>query len=372
MRIGLNATCFNDRPSGATQRFRGIYGALIRRCPSIEFVLFEPADCRVADWFGELPNLSVRRTPIPATGRLSRAMAGLRYWRSAASKERLDIFENFSLPLVELAGCASMMTVHDIREGRPGVSPLRRKIYARVLRRALDRSERVITVSETMRQEILAFHPSARVSTVYNGIDPTALETCLAKMLETRRKFSLPENFILSVGHLEARKNYPTLIDAVGKLRTEGRDIKLVIVGNPGVRESQEGLIAEQISRLGLSSEVTLLSNVTADELAAIYGLCRMVVFPSLYEGFGIPLIEAMAARRPIVLSDTPVFRELTEGRGIYFQPHDSDALASEVGRILSSAAAQDAVVAYGTARVSDFEFETLAAQVEQIYATVA
>ena len=76
MRIGLNATCFNDRPSGANQRFLGIYGALVRRRPDIEFVVYEPADQRIADWFGGAPNVVARPTPIPSVGRFARLRAG--------------------------------------------------------------------------------------------------------------------------------------------------------------------------------------------------------------------------------------------------------------------------------------------------------
>ena len=83
MRVGLNATCLNDRPSGARQRFLGIYGALFRRLPDVEFVIYEPNDCRLTKWFEGLSNVTARVTPVPSMGRLGKFKAGISYWRQA-------------------------------------------------------------------------------------------------------------------------------------------------------------------------------------------------------------------------------------------------------------------------------------------------
>ena len=101
MKIGLNATCINDKPTGARQRLLGIYGELIKSLPEAEFVVYEPLDCRVGDWFGKAPNLSVRRSPLPSEGRSRKFINGLNYWHNALYKERLDIFEGLNLPLIK-------------------------------------------------------------------------------------------------------------------------------------------------------------------------------------------------------------------------------------------------------------------------------
>ena len=103
-------------------------------------------------------------------------------------------------------------------------------------------------------------------------------------------------------------------------------------------------------------------------ELADLYSLCRRVAFPSRYEGFGIPVLEAMAAQRPIVLSDIPVFRELTEDKGIYFPPDNSEAMAGVIADLLLCRGRQEKLVTYGRERVRAFTFPQLAAQVEQVY----
>src|SRR5438105_1070917 len=93
VRIGLNATCFNERPSGAKQRFIGIYGELVRRLPEVEFVVYEPADCRVRSWFAGAPNVAGKRTPLRSEGRILKSLYALQYWRTGPHQERVDFFE---------------------------------------------------------------------------------------------------------------------------------------------------------------------------------------------------------------------------------------------------------------------------------------
>ena len=365
MRVGLNATCLNERPSGAKQRFIGIYGALFRRCPDIEFVIYQPRDCNVGAWFNGAPNVAVRPTPLPSTGRAARMLKGLGYWRSAFAQDRLDLFETFHLPLVDARNCPTVLTVHDARPVLPEIPLAKRMLHGAVFRRALRRADHVVTVSDAMRRELLAICPEASVSTIYNGIDPAPFNRLPASGEQTRSKLGLPTQFILAVGHLEARKNYIRLIQAVATLRDRGQPISLVIVGNDG---GQAKGVVEEINRLSLSDVVRLLSGVTDRELADLYSLCTMVAFPSRYEGFGIPVLEAMAAQRPIVLSDIPVFRELTEDKGVYFPPDDSEAMAGVIADLLSCRERQEKLVSYGRERVRAFTFPQLAAQVEQVY----
>lgn len=369
MRVGLNATCFNDRPSGAKQRFRGIYGALIQRRPDIEFILYEPEDCEVGRWFGDAPNVTRRRTRMRSTGRVRRAMHGAVSWPRLLQADRLDLFETFHLPLVRAPDCPTIVTVHDARPVLAEVPLLKRLLYGNVLRSALRKADHVVTVSETMRREILDIEPKAEVTTIYNGIDPAPFRSVPQFSLsETRERFALPDKFLLAVGHLERRKNYPLLIEAVAALGRQGQQLSLVIVGNEGGAGSE---INALVTSLGLEEDVRILSGVTDTELAALYRLSTLAVFPSYYEGFGIPVLEAMAAGKPLLLSDTPVFRELTEDRGAYFPAHDVHALSTALSALLADAQQRTQLVAYGEQRVEDFAFAELAAQVEHVYAAL-
>jgi glycosyltransferase involved in cell wall biosynthesis len=369
MRVGLNATSLNDRPSGAKQRFIGLYRALAARRPDIDLIVFEPADCHVATWFEGLPNVHARATPLPSADRVRRTALGLRFWRGALKHEQLDLFEHFHLPLVKAPDCPTILTIHDPRSVRPEVPPLRRAIPMLVFRHAVAGADHLVTVSETMRQELRGLGAVLPITSIYNGIDPEPFgrkEPGRAKA--TRSQLGLSEPFLLAVGHLEERKNYARLIEAVAHLRGTGRAIGLVIVGNDA---GLGNILTEQIGRCGLSKNIKLLEGIAEEQLVDLYALAEIVVFPSRYEGFGIPILEAMAARRPLVLSDIPVFRELTESRGAYFPPEDSQAMADGIARVLDSPARQAELVAYGDERVRAFGFDELARQLGNLYETV-
>ena len=337
MRIGLNATCLNDRPSGARQRFVGIYGEVIRQNPDTEFVIYEPSDC-------------------------ARKLAkGLGYWKTALRNDRLDLFEMFNLPMVRAPDCPTILTVHDTRQVRSEVAPIPRALYRLAWRRTLAGADHVITVSDTIRTEVLSLQPRARATTIYNGIP----ETTVARLDEAPSGGSRSEGYLLSVGHLEPRKNYGVLIRAVALLRDRGIRKELVIVGNDGGSRTE---IAALVASLGLGDAVRLRQDVPTADLRDLYERCEAVVFPSRYEGFGIPVLEAMGAGKPLILSDISVFREITEDRGAYFAATDAAALASLIGTVAEDDALRDRLVAYGRARVRDFTFPALAAQVTKLH----
>jgi glycosyltransferase involved in cell wall biosynthesis len=175
MRVGINATCLNERPSGAKQRFIGIYGSLFNLRPDIVFILYEPSDCRVSEWFPRQANIQPRQTPIPSTGRFKKLFAGWYYWKKAFKRDRLDIFESMHLPLISSDSIVTLLTVHDIRGIYPGNSLIKRLVWASELRKGLAKADHVITVSSAMRDEIHRINPRCDVSVIYNGIDGTSL-----------------------------------------------------------------------------------------------------------------------------------------------------------------------------------------------------
>lgn len=366
MRVGLNATCLNDRPSGAKQRFVGIYGALFKRLPDVEFVIFEPRDCRVSGWFAGQANLSARSTPVPSMGRLCKFTAGFGYWRQAFARVSFDLFEAMHLPLVRPTGGKAILTIHDVRGLHADNSLFQRALFATVLRRALRHADHVVTVSAAMRAEILAFCPHTPVSVVYNGLDVMLFASVTQADCDAfLSKYQLPRDFILSVGHFERRKNYPRLIEAIALLKQRRQDYPLVIVGN----ESGKGaLLAQQIAEQNLSNRVTLLTGLTDLEVRCAYLLCGLFVFPSTYEGFGIPILEAMAANRPMALSNLPVFKEITEGQSLYFPPDDVEAMADAIETGLSSSETRVRMVKYGEQRVTSFGFDRLAEGMAGVY----
>jgi len=334
--------------------------------PEAEFVIYEPSDCRVGAWFDGASNVTVRRTPLPSEGRVKRFVGGLKYWGNALSLEKFDFFEAANLPLVKAPTGQTLLTIHDIRGMRPESGMLERAAYKVFFERSLRAANHVITVSEAMKKEILDFFPGVPISVIYNGLDAHKFNG-LAKydLNAVRQKYVLPNKFILAVGHFEKRKNYLRLVEAMARLRDQGRPYSLVIVGN---NSGERQAIKDRVKSENLSNDVRFLSGLSDLEVRCVYKLCNLFVFPSSYEGFGIPILEAMAANCPMVLSDIPVFREITQGKGVYFHHSDTQAMALAIEVVMSSSHERERLVKYGSERIQDFSFQGLAKQMETLY----
>ncbi len=367
MRVALNATCLNDRPSGAKQRFFGMYRVLAKRMPDVEFVVFEPADCRMQGWFRGLANVRTRPTPIPSEGRWRKLFQAGRFWSNVLRNEPFDVFEGFHLPLPPVPGAKTILTVHDVRRLHAEWGWLERTAFRQALTRAIRNANVVVTVSEAMKQELLPFCAQTPICVIPNGLDAsgTDRQPSAADLDAFRIRFALPDRYLLAVGHLEPRKNYPNLIEALALLRDTGHTHHLLIVGNDS---GERAKLEAQIAARGLKGCVRLASGVSDMELRCAFALCDLFVFPSTYEGFGIPILEAMAAGRLMALSDIPVFREITEGHSIYFSPFDAKDIAKGIERALSSKEEQDRLVHHGLERSKTYDYSAIASRYEALY----
>jgi glycosyltransferase involved in cell wall biosynthesis len=365
MKIALNATCLNNRPSGAKQRFIGLYNELFLHCPNDEFVIYEPIDCKMSSWFEGTTNVVFKQTPLHSEKRFQKFSCGQLYWPSTLKTLQPDLFESYHLPVVKAPTGQTLLTIHDIR-GLVFLSGLERTIYKTILNRSLKITNQIITVSESMRNDILQYYPDLKISVIYNGIDTSKYDAISDDdLITTRQKFSLPDNFLLAVGHFEHRKNYLTLIEAMARLHERGITIHLVIVGNDS---NQMNIVKERIHSLGISDYIIIFNGLSDFDVRCFYKLCKLFVFPSAYEGFGIPILEAMAAKCPMVLSDIPVFREITQEQGVYFPHNDSEAIADAIDKVLSSDSEITRLIQYGNQRVQDFSFSKISMDLVSLY----
>jgi glycosyltransferase involved in cell wall biosynthesis len=365
MKIGLNATCFNDRPSGAKQRFIGLYGELFKRMHDSEFLIYQPKDCDFSKWF-QLPNIRIIPTPISSEGRVAKLLQGLNFWQSTLNREKLDLFECFNLPTIKNNHGSTIQTIHDIRSINADGNSIKNFFSDLVHQQAVNKCEKIITVSQTMKGSILNSFPNANVEYIYNGIDIKHFVSQDSSVLASIQKaLSLPVNFLLAVGHFETRKNYEALIDCMALLKEQGLDYPLVIVGNDNGGKVK---IAEKVQSKNLQDSVFLFSNLSDEEVQCIYQLCSAFIFPSIYEGFGIPILEAMAHVKPFILSDIDVFIEITENQGVYFQPHCPESMALAVKDVLTNIDISSRLTEYGQHRVKDFDFKNLALKLQTTY----
>lgn len=335
--------------------------------PEVEFIVFEPADCRMADWFSGLSNVHTRATPIPSEGRWRKLLYSSLFWRKMFRQQSFDLFEGSHLPLPKVTSGKTILTVHDVRGLHPDSAWHSRAALRLALTRAITNADMIVTVSEAMKQELLPYCGRAPVCVIPNGLDDWTeyVHPVPTELAAFRSKFALPDRFLLAVGHLERRKNYPRLIEALAHLRKSRHDYHLLIVGNEG---GERAALEASIAAKGLKRSVTLASGLTDHEVRCAYALCELFVFPSTYEGFGIPILEAMAAGKPMALSDIPVFREITAGDSAFFSPLDPYDMARVIQRVLASRYEKPSLLSHQSERLKAYNYSSIASQYENLY----
>jgi len=370
MKIGINATCFNKRPSGAKQRFLGIYYPLIKRMNDTSFVIYQASDYNLSQYFTDLTNVTFRKTPIPSSGRLVKFLRGKIYWKNALKKENFDLFEGFNLPIVKAPTGKTIITVHDIRDISISKKSFKSIFYKLVMTSSLKSADHIITVSKSMKEEIRKYFPNLDVSVIYNGINPENFkEKSTTELLQLKRKLKLPDSFILSVGHIEKRKNYLNLIDAISYLKNNNKIYYLVIVGNDN---NYRRNVDEYIKTKNLDDYISVYSGLSDDEISGIYQLCKLFIFPSYYEGFGIPILEAMASNTIISLSNIPVFREITHNKLNYFNPNNSIDIANNIIQSLTINKEEQDFLNYRKEIIKEFDFAKISKKMEYLYRSLA
>ena len=275
------------------------------------------------------------------------------------------------MPLIRGRSELALLTIHDIRGVHLQDMWFKRMFHNMVLKSSLKRADHVITVSNYMKNEISNHFPNVPISVIYNGIN--VKEVCSATDTEISgviSKFKLPSEFILAVGHFEARKNYSSLIKALEILHASDSKINFVIVGNDS---GEMNSIIKMSESLGLKNYVKILSGITDIELKIIYKKAKLFVFPSSYEGFGIPVLEAMNAKIPLVLSNIPVFREIAGDQcPLYFNYSDSKSIANNISNLINSSANErQEMINHGKKIVEDFDFDIIAESLENLYKAV-
>ncbi len=247
--------------------------------------------------------------------------------------------------------------------------------YARVvLPRAARSADAIITLSQASRADIverLAI-PEERVTVIPPGVDPSfrpiAPESGPAE--EVRHRYQLQDDFVLTVGSVEPRKNLPRVLEAIHHLRarTGTADIVLVHAGPEGWLADG---VAHTVRTLGLSDAVRFLGYVPQPDLVVLYGLARLCVYPSLYEGFGLPVAEAMACGCPVVTSDVSSLPEVASDAAVLVDPGSVEDIATGIEALWRDASRRHELAARGQARARCFTWERAACDTAAVYDAV-
>lgn len=268
-------------------------------------------------------------------------------------------------------GCPTLLTVHDLI---PLLLPRHSTVQARLLFRwtmalALRAAYHVIAVSEATRRDLLRyFHlPHGRVSVIPEAPDPAFHPRSMAEIEAVRRQYALPESFVLYVGSNKPHKNLVRLIEAWYHLTEYAIRNTLVIAGPWDPRYPEPRRLAE---RLGLQ-DIRWLGPVPEADLPALYSAATVFVFPSLYEGFGLPVLEAMACGTPVACSNVSSLPEVVGEAALTFAPDDHDAIADALTRLLLDADLRADLRERGMQQAARFSWERTAEATIALYRSI-
>jgi glycosyltransferase involved in cell wall biosynthesis len=359
---------FNATGLGNYSRY--VVNNLSARYPENDYLLYTPGKGRMAAHVTLSPSISFRyptgfpMTWVPSLWRLYGIPNALR-------REKVDIFHGLSnqLPLnMESSDIPSIVTMHDLIFLRyPHFYHfIDRKGYAYKCRQACRQANHIIAVSEMTRRDVCSFFhiPEEKVEVIYQGCDAAFSRTVMPEYLQSlRKKYALDAPFILFVGSMEARKN---LLIVLRALETVREDIHLVAVGRwtPYVKQIQAWIR----SHSKLASRVHLLHHVDSSELPAFYRSAELFVYPSFFEGFGIPVLEALVSDTPVIAATGSCLEEAGGSGSLYTDPNDADELASLIHSVLSQPQLSTAMRKAGREHAARFDSNRLTHQMLSLY----
>lgn len=235
---------------------------------------------------------------------------------------------------------------------------------------SIRKASKVIAVSGSAKEEIVKYYkvPEEKVEVIHNAIGENFLNNYSVEDPEkVRVKYALPEKFLLYVGTLQPRKNIPFLIKGFARLKEKMPQHKLVLAGPKGAHNYDKE-IDKMIEESNLQNEVVFPGYIDAEDLPGLYRSADIFVFPSLYEGFGIPILEALAMETPVAASDIPVFREVGGEAAEYFDPASLDGLEKIVYNISIDPELRERLKNSGKTRIKFFSWEKSARKMLEIY----
>ena len=267
-----------------------------------------------------------------------------------------------------------VVTFHDVTFLLlPQRYPPARRLYLEVVTRASARAaDAIITPSQAVRHDVIdrLGVPGERIVAIPEAAGPQYAPIEGEEALNRLRwRYRLPSRYILSVGSLEPGKNRARLIRACARLRRAGIDCPLVVAGQPAWRYEGE---LELVRRLGLDQQVRFLGYVPDGDMPTLYGGATLLAFPSLYEGFGLPVLEAMACGTPVVTANVSALAEVAADAALLVDPRDVAALAEAMGRVLSEGELRADLRARGLARAKQFSWQRAARETLSLYEVVA
>ncbi len=378
LKIGFDAKRAFNNFTGLGNYSRTLIETLVRYYPENEYHLFTPklSNDERLDFIEKQSSISIHTPP-----QYLRHFHPL--WRSFfikndIEKARIDIFHGLSheLPLVLPKKVKTVVTIHDlIHERYPEYYPfLDRKIYTLKFKRACEKADVVVAISEQTKQDIIDFYKidAGKIQVIYQSCHPQFYLTPPPDSLGTvpydeaflDKKYNLPKNYILYVGTINERKNLLSLVKAMQLIDNQD-DIHLVAVGNGGAYFEK---VKKYVHDNHLTQRVHFLTQPDFSDFPYFYKKAKAFVLPSFFEGFGIPIIEAMWSGCPVIVSEGSCFAESAGADTLFINPHSPESIAAAIDKILTDNALREAHILRGGKFVEKFHEKEIGAQWMKLY----
>jgi glycosyltransferase involved in cell wall biosynthesis len=348
MKIAIDVSQMCYEGTGVARYVYGLTKAMLESKTAHQFILYA-GTLRKRKYFKDLMTLSPwnraswRILPLPP--KLASAF-NLLPFRSEWLVGTVDLFHSSDWSEVS-SKCPSVTTVHDLvfHKYPDTVDPLILKVQQNRLKKIVQNGTHIIADSQSTKNDLEKIYhlPSNRITVIYPGISDRYKPQSKKEIDRVKNKYNLPDKFVLSVGTQEPRKNLERLTQAVEKL-----DMPLVLVG-----------------KHGWGAKTQTLGFVPDSDLPAIYAASSVFAYPSLYEGFGFPVLEAMACGTPVVTSNVSSLPELAGNAAILVDPLDVDSIAAGIKKALANRAD---LIKKGKAQVRLFTWENTAKQTLEVY----
>jgi glycosyltransferase involved in cell wall biosynthesis len=364
-RVGIDFHVVDGIFQGSRSHVLEVFRRVFRICPDIQFYLFleeiEILHELSADFL--LPNVKLIR--MKHTNPVKRLCMQLPAFQK---KYNLDLLHTqYISPIPSF--CKTIITLHDILfESHPEYFSSLFNLRSKLLMRAsAARATHIFTVSEYSKDEILSRYKVSpeNITTIYNGADREQFYPGANGIQVINDNKLKSGEYILTVGRLEPRKNHLSLINAYAKLNT---DIPLVIIGQRHFGYQQ---IETRISELGLSDRILILERVSEADLASFYRHAKFFVYPTWAEGFGMPVIEAMASGVPVITSNTTSLPEIAASAAILIAPQDISGLREAMSSLLSNDVLRRELRSLGLIRAESFKWDKSAESVKHVYESI-
>ncbi len=363
--IGIDYTAAYEQGGGIGRYVRELVTALARHDHSSDYRLFVSGANK-----SNLPplpgdNFSWRSTPITPTwlARIwHRAQIPL-YIEQFTGKIDLYHATDFTLPPTH---ARSLLTVHDLSFARvPEATDPKLKAYLDVVvPRSVRRADHVLADSQATKDDLIALYntPAEKITVLLSGVDARFHRV---KSATVRAKYKIPDRpYIFAVGGFHPRKNYVKLMHAVMMLRAKGIEIDLVIVGGKGSLDQTGWRMLNET----MPDYIHLRGFADDADLPALYSEALITAMPSLYEGFGLPLLESMACGTPVLTSNISSLPEVVGDAGILIDPNDQDAITAALERLITDSALHAECSRRGLEQIKTFTWDSAAAQLHATY----